>query len=89
MYDIRSYVEHLHPPLDALTDVPGADRLEVGRRRTRQGEVLARCAFMHVLESPVLVEMFRSEDRIDAFWRLPDDERARLWGERLDLEAVP
>jgi hypothetical protein len=88
MYDIRSYVEHLHPPLDALTDVPGADRLEVGRRRTRQGEVLARFGFMHVLESPDLVEVFRSEDRIDAFWGRPDDERARLWGERLDLEAV-
>ncbi len=89
MYDIRSYVEHLHPPLDALAGVPAADRLEVGRRRTRQGELLARFAFMHVLESPDLVVVFRSEDRMDEFWSRPDDERARLWGERLDLEAVP
>jgi len=90
MYKIRSHVEHLHPPLEALTDIPPAARLEYAQRRTRQGEVLARIVFTHALESAALLEMFRMEEGIDAFWSRPDDERAELWGEgeRLDLESI-
>jgi hypothetical protein len=89
MYEIRSYVEHLHPPLDALSSVPAAARLAHGQRRTRQGEVLARFAFAHVLESPDLLAAFQTETGIDGFWRRPDHERMALWGARCDVGRVP
>jgi hypothetical protein len=88
MYDIRSYVEHLHPPLDALSRVLPVERLARAHRRTRQGEVLARFTFTHVLESAALLGHFQTETTLDAFWQRPDHERVGLWESRCDLAAI-
>ena len=88
MFDIRSHVEHLHSPLEALSGETSV-RIETANRRTRQAEVLARWAFMRVLESPPLLEVFEGEAGIDAFWRRLDGDRAAMWGEVRDLEAIP
>jgi hypothetical protein len=39
-------------------------------------------------ESPALLEHFRTEDAVDAFWRRPEHERSALWGTRWDLSAI-
>ena len=87
IFNIRSKVEHIHSPLDAL-DGTEHERNTLGVRRTRQVDVLSRFALAHVLESEVLLETFRADTSIDDFWRRPDDERVRAWGERLNLASV-
>lgn len=87
IFDIRSKVEHIHSPLDALNGSE-EERNILGLRRTRQVDVLSRFALTHVLESDVLLDIFKSDASIEEFWRLPDRERLQAWGERLDLATV-
>jgi hypothetical protein len=87
IFDIRSKVEHIHSPLDALNGTE-EERNILGLRKTRQVDVLSRFALTHVLESEVFLNIFESDTSIDEFWRLPDHERVQAWGERLDLAGV-
>jgi len=57
-------------------------------RGTRQIDVLARAALLRVMQSDALMDAFRSDATIDAFWRMGDDERVGLWGQRLDIRTV-
>lgn len=87
IFDIRSYVEHLHSPLDALQGSE-EERINVANRRTRQADRLCRFAFSYVLASDNLFQTFRTDVGIDAFWAMPDHERTGLWGPRLNLNAI-
>jgi hypothetical protein len=89
LYDLRSGVEHLNVPTDALP--PGGseqERRELVNRRTRQADTLARFAFLRILESPALLDAFRTDDLIEAFWRTEHGQRVRLWGDRLDVARI-
>ena len=87
IFDLRSYVEHMHPVLDALAG-DEATRIATISRRTRQVDFLARCALRRVLESDALTENFRSDVGIDGFWRMPNAERLTVWGQRVDIRMV-
>jgi hypothetical protein len=89
LYDARSLVEHLNEPTNALPPGGTAEqRRRLMDRRTRQIDLLAREVFLRVLESPALMASFRTDDQIDAFWRMEHRERIRLWGDRLDIAAI-
>jgi hypothetical protein len=88
IYDILSKIEHLHNALDFLPDNPDQDREELLYRLARQADQLARSSIAHVLENEGLTEIFKTDASISAFWKLPDHERLRLWGDRLDLESI-
>jgi hypothetical protein len=88
IFDIRSQVEHMHSPLNAL-DGTEEERIVLANRRTRQADMLARFAFSHLLESEQLLEVFRTDANIDAFWRIKDHDRILIWGDRLDLIKIP
>jgi len=87
IFDLRSHVEHMHLAIAALEGAE-KDRIAVANHRTRQVDALARFVFRHVLESDALLEIFRTEEGIERFWALPDDERTRAWGARLDLAGI-
>lgn len=87
IFDIRSKVEHVHSPLDAL-DGTEEERNRLGVRRTRQVDFLSRFALTHVLESEVLLDVFRTDESIEEFWRRLDHERVQAWGERMNLADV-
>jgi|SRR3990172_1002270 len=87
IFDIRSKVEHVHSPLDALNGTR-EQRITLGNLRTRQVDVLSRFALTHVLESELLLEVFRTNDSIEEFWQRPDHERLQAWGNRLNLSNV-
>ena len=87
IFDIRSKVEHMHSPLDALNGSRD-ERITLGSRRTRQVDVLSRFALTHVLESEVLLEVFRTDTSIEGFWHILDHDRLQVWGERLNLADV-
>jgi hypothetical protein len=88
LYDLRSAVEHLNHPTDALVGGTEAERITLVNQRTRQVDMLARFAFFRVLESSVLFNTFRSDKEIEAFRELPDHVRVRLWGDGLDVVAI-
>jgi hypothetical protein len=89
LYDLRSAVEHLNDPIDALppggTEQQRRDRIN---QRTRQAEALARFAVLKVLESAEMFTAFRSDASMDTFWSLQDHERLALWGSRIDIVAL-
>lgn len=87
IFDVRSNVEHLHSPLDGLQGSE-EERIALGNRKVRQTDALCRFAFSRVLESGALLETFRTDANIEAFWALQDDERVALWGKRMDLMLV-
>ncbi len=88
LYDLRSAVEHLNVPQNALQADTEAERLAVVNRRTRQADTLARASLLRVLESSVMFNIFRRDDEIEDFWRLREHARSLLWGERLDILAI-
>lgn len=84
LYDIRSAVEHLRGPLDA---VPGTD--DQGRRlmllqRAYEAEVVARYCIQRLFTNPRVWPHFNDESALAAFWELPDAERVEVWGAQLD-----
>jgi hypothetical protein len=86
LFNLRSYVEHMHSVLDALQgDEP--TRIATVNRRTRQSDMLARTALLRVLDSDDLFAAFRTDADIDAFWQMTDAQRVALWGPRLDIRA--
>ena len=88
IFDVRSQVEHMHSPLNAL-DGTEEERIAVANRRTRQADILSRFALRRVLQSDNLLEVFRTDSNIDAFWRMNDHDRVRMWGNRIDLVKIP
>ena len=88
IFDIRSQVEHMHSPLNAL-DGTEEERIALANRRTRQADMLSRFAFSHLLKSEQLSEIFRTDINIEAFWRIKDHDRVLIWGDRLDLIKIP
>jgi hypothetical protein len=88
IFDIRSQVEHLHNALDALPATTSQQKEILLYARARQVDRLARFAISRVLENDDLSEIFRTDASIADFWNKPDHERAKLWGSRLDLDAI-
>lgn len=88
IYDVRSKVEHLHHPLSLIPGNALKEKEDPLYRRVRQADALARFAVRHVLESDALIEAFKSDENIDAFWHQPDGERVARWGDRLDLDLI-
>jgi hypothetical protein len=88
MFNIRSKVEHLHNALDALTGPSVEAKENLLYQRARQIDQLARFAISRILERDDLREVFRKDTTISDFWKKADDERTKLWGTRLDLEAT-
>lgn len=88
LYRLRSWVEHLHNPLEKLgraDETEGRIRILL---RTVQAEAIARYCLRNFLLSASLLRQFRDDDGGRDFWEKPDAERRRLWGAALDLDAV-
>jgi hypothetical protein len=84
-FDMRSDTEHLHEWDRAVQNYPEHQREDVCWHRTRQIEQLACDAYGRILRDATLREHFRTETSIAAFWKLPDDQRRKLWGKPLDI----
>jgi len=87
IYEMRSRVEHLHPVLDALQGNT-ATRIATANRRTCQIDALARRSLRRVVGTAPLLETFRTEANIAAFWNLPDAARVAAWSDRWDLRSI-
>lgn len=87
-YDLRSASEHLND-WDTLLDPAGT--MSVKQRNVLilawadAAERLATFVFRRLLRSPALLAHLVDETTTRAFWRLPDDERQRLWGDKMPI----
>jgi len=88
LFDIRSFVEHLHHPLDAMDCGRCYESYVSLYRCARQAEALARYCLERLLSTPELRDHFQSDEAIAAFWKLPMHEQQKLWGSTLDIGAV-
>lgn len=89
LYVMRSNAEHFNEPDEKIEPrLPPREGLLRGYRRAFQAEFLARYCFTRVLDRPELWDHLGSKERVDAFWNLPDPERAALWGPPMDLSAA-
>lgn len=87
LYVMRSNAEHFNLPDAGLHPVPTRGSLVRGYRRAHEAEALARHCIARLIRRSQLWPEF-DDDRIDAFWSKPFEERKVLWGEQLDLSAA-
>lgn len=88
MYELRGRVEHLRDWHDLFQKSNDQERLSTANRRTRQAEALSRHVYKEILATPTLLNIFEGNQSIIEFWRLPEDERARVWSNKFDLDSV-
>jgi len=86
LYQLRSAAEHLngHDEVFDEARVPQQEREIRLALRYYQAERIAGYAYARVLGDAELLEHFETDDRIDAFWRLSEDERRVIWGAPMD-----
>lgn len=87
-FEVRSAVEHLHPALEVVPGDGFRERAVRLGRRALGLEALARHCLGRVLGDDDLRSWFETDERIEEFWALEEDERRDLWGEPLDVETV-
>ena len=87
LYDLRSAAEHMNDFNLVLTPIDTENRERRAWLRSYQAELLAEACYLRVLSNQHLLELFRTEEGIDDFWRLPEDQRRARWGAVFDLEA--
>jgi hypothetical protein len=85
-YEMRCDVEHVHSGDRFLRKTYPEDQIEaMGAMRTRQMEVLTRESYRRILTNADIRKHFESEDTLDAFWGMPEDERRATWGAPIDV----
>lgn len=89
VFDMRSDTEHLQDWNRAVQTYPVAEREDVCWQRTRQAERLACFAYSRVLLDATVQAHFRTDDTLEQFWKLPDDQRRAIWGKPLDITKEP
>lgn len=86
MYDARSAVEHLNDHLMVL-QAGRPERIEL-IRQSIIAENIARKCLARIHETPALWPHFQSDTALMAFWKLPEDERQKIWGSPFDPEDI-
>jgi hypothetical protein len=87
VFDLRSAAEHMND-FETVLNVPPQDRERIAWLRSYQAEMLAGSNYVRVLSNPELLEIFRDDASIDAFWQVGDAERRGRWGAPLKLDRL-
>lgn len=88
IYDIRSNVEHMHEWNGVAMTEEAVREGTIFRRRLCQIESLALSVYLKIMTSAIHRNIFYSDNKIQEFWALPDDEKAKVWAHRLDLTKI-
>jgi hypothetical protein len=89
VFDMRSDSEHVHAWERSLQVHDKTKRYDIAWQRTRQIEALASAAYSRILLNTDILDHFKNETALEAFWKKIDDgERRKLWGHPLDLESI-
>lgn len=88
IYDLRSAAEHLNDWGTVLASIPQTEREQHAGQRAFQAEFLAGRSYIRLLSRTDLREHFRSDDKIERFWKLENTERQQCWGSPVNLTAL-
>jgi hypothetical protein len=88
LYDIRSAVEHLHDPSSVISAGTERERRVRLIVRSVEAEALARWCIQRLLENPSLRTHFETDFAIKNFWKMPEDDKCRIWGATVDITAI-
>jgi len=85
-YEMRCDVEHVHAGDRFLRKTYAEDQIEaMGALRTRQMEVLTRESYRRILTNAEIRNHFETEDTVDVFWSMDEDQRRVTWGDAIDV----
>jgi hypothetical protein len=88
IYELRSGAEHMNDYESYLDGVPTMDRSKTACFRSTQAELLASAALERIISRKSLLAHFESEDSIETFWKMPDNERSSIWGDPINLDFL-
>jgi hypothetical protein len=88
LYNLRSCIEHVKNVLPVVHKPRGMTQEEAFGFRALQAEMLASAIYSRIFVNDALREQFRTELRVEGFWRRSEGNRSRLWGSRYDLNKV-
>ena len=88
LYDIRSSVEHLHSSFDMITAATERERRLTLLKRAVEAETLARYCIHRFLLNRSLWPHFETDETLAEFWTLPREDRGKIWGDHLDIDAI-
>ncbi|HJZ73784.1 MAG TPA: hypothetical protein VKE51_18715 [Vicinamibacterales bacterium] len=73
------------PMAAVMSDGDVRELRRIGSLRAYQTERLALWSYRHLLSVQALLERFRDDASVDAFWAMSDDDRGPIWGPPFDL----
>lgn len=89
MYEMRGKVEHLKDWRLAMTGYSNTDeRDRTAERRLRQAEELACVVLSRILRSKTRLQYVADDVEMERFWKMPEADRRRVWGESFDISKV-
>lgn len=88
LYEIRNAVEHLHDPFSVIKAGAERERRVILFCRSVEAEALARYCIQKLLDNPNLRTYFETDTAIKGFWTMSQDEKRKLWGVPLDINAI-
>src|SRR5262249_13634903 len=68
------------PMAAVMSDGDVRELRRIGSLRAYQTERLALWSYRHLLSVQALLERFRDDASVDAFWAMSDDDRGPIWG---------
>jgi hypothetical protein len=87
-YAMRCDVEHVNDWDQSLAKYDIEDRENIAFWRTRQMETLVCSSYARIFGSPELQRSFSTDHDIAMFWRKPEREIRRLFGESIDITEL-
>jgi len=88
LFNLRSATEHMNDYSPIVTGNWSWDPERRGWYRSFQAELLAQVVYTRILSDPGLLEQFRTEGAIDAFWGMDDSSRRKIWGKAVNLNQL-
>jgi hypothetical protein len=88
LYTVRSNAEHFNDPDKNLDKATAQDAIVRAFRFVHVAEALARNCLVRVVADRSLWPHFKDDASVEAFWALPESDRAKLWGAPLDVATA-
>lgn len=86
LYELRSCTEHMNDWDKVLAKYDSTKREHMANFRSYQAFLLASYVYRRVIGDNSIFHHFSSDNLMDTFWDMLDDEKDRIWGTKIDLE---
>jgi hypothetical protein len=88
LFSVRSAVEHLNDRLESIALPVKRDAILRVLSLAHDAQAVARHCLQRVFSDASLLEHFRDDQRLRAFWELRQQDRRQLWGPPLYLAGI-